>query len=221
MASERSFLRASAHRDSLGKMDALLDSAQITLHSTRGAKQGLGAALREIVNYQGAEIGKAIDRGELDLEQAKLVKDHLTKLIRAVETVENRATQAIVQAEGKVAGLTAGLEAVKKLFDVEDQKYRAQLQAEQAESGGGPDNLVPMSQSSLKRAPGMRPVSLAAQRRAEAAPEPPPSEQPAAPDQPQTEGADPVARPTETPAEAPPVEPPAEDPPKKPRKKRL
>ena len=150
MTIEKAELTAAIANEIGADIEDLLEHSDRAMQTSEGVSVGLGRAFKGVQGIL-EHVDKALDSGELDLEQSTLVKRWISRVAGSIEGLKAQAEVERLQARGYRAGVSRAMEAAKKRRD------NAKVKAESLKTGG--------SDSKKTRTPGTRPENPLADRK--------------------------------------------------------
>ena len=133
MSIEKAQLKMAVAHEIGARIDDVLEAAVVMETRLSGAPDWIRKSAQAVLAMH-AEVDKDVDGGKCDLEQAKVLKDLITKAAGRVQSVLAVAESEQRIAAGKVVGLKLAVEVTKRVHTEEELKA-AKIQEEVTADG--------------------------------------------------------------------------------------
>jgi hypothetical protein len=142
MSLEKTELTAHIANEIGADIEDLLEQADKAMQASEGVSVGLARASKGVNGILG-HVDKALDEGELDLEQSTLVKRWLSRCSGSIEGLKAQAEVERLQARGYRAGVARAMETARKRRDMARVKAESVRAYEAGEGSSRPSGVRP------------------------------------------------------------------------------
>lgn len=111
-------LRAAAIHDLGVRLEDKLEAGTAAVATAKGAVGAFAEGARAL-GALSAKLDEDIEKGDLDLEQAKVVKTWLGRAQAVIENMGRQSENRVLLAEGQLRGWREAIDIVRKTYDLE------------------------------------------------------------------------------------------------------